>query len=332
MAAFRGILFQEMYPGSPREQWSYADSKVVRIFKIAWRDRFLFRNALLGYPTLVDTSPEPYISRTTPHVYPSATSIGKVYATNITSVVGCGVPDVDDMDDPDEVVIHESVPFPLRPLKDEDDLSNYKYAIVTVEYEPRLYSVLEDNDVIDPATGNPTEKFLERYVSVRWKPITELFTVGPGGAKWADDAPGSGRQTVPRPIPKREAKVNVDITWHQLPFIPQRAAELMAAVNDATVDISPATSSGAGDPPGTMLLVGVDTVLLKSRAIIDQQLYDIVYHFVRFEPAAGKGHNYIFDAFGNPARYRLITDTGDDPPTGKTIYPPRDLLQLFVPE
>lgn len=262
---------------------------------------------------------DPWIHRVVPAAYVSPDTQRYLYATNITNVEGMGVPD------------RISPTAPIIVKDNVLDVALYKLARFTVEFTPLTYFIMTDDDCAKDACGNPSETGLNRYVTIKFKPVTEMLTLGRGFAKWVDDVTSGNRTVVPFGIPKREAKIGISITWHQVPLLPQASRDYLGSVNSNPMNI--ALVNDAMTPilpawPGTLLFIGMEPMPL-SRGIVEAQLYDLTYHFFHFNPAPSVGHNFIFDQAPTQFKYRLVSSDGTT--SGIRIFPANNLARLFVP-
>lgn len=262
---------------------------------------------------------DPWIHRVIPAAYISPDSERYLFATSVTSVEGIGLPE-------------PLSPTAPRIIKDSVlDVTEYALARVTVEFTPLTYFVMADEFCQRDDCGNPSETGLNRYVTIKYRPVTEMLTLGRSFAKYVDDGTPANRGSLPFGIPMREAKVGVSITWHQVPILPKPAISSLGKVNSNTMNIAlvnDTTTPALEAWPGTLLYIGMEPMPL-ARGIVQAQLYDLTYHFIYFNPAPGVGHNFIFDQAPTQFKYRLVSSDGTT--SGTRIFQAANLSRLFVP-
>ena len=302
MADFEGIEYTEIWPGSPKEKWANDGVSVTRRFKVAWDSRHEFCKLLVGYPKLMGSGANAYVSRVTPDYYAIAGSeTDSCYCTS-AEVEGHGTPDDDEG--------QEDVAFPVRTTTDEAGVCLYKIAVIQATYESLDYDILEDEDV------NNTEVNLDRYVVEHEKPSVEYLTFVKGS--WAFKTGTSPPPVVSFPIPKTQASKEITWIWKHVPMIPSSVDTAPGTVNDATF---------AGYAAGTLLCLAADVKPIRSAT--GGRIYDIAWK-VKY---LSVGHNFFLRFFaGSPPAdpvYTEVTSNGLD--SGKRPYDKSDFRKMFRP-
>lgn len=274
---------------------------------------------------------------------PEAVSSRWLYATQITRMEGLE---------------------PLNHALPIGGVAEYNYALVTVMYEPLTFKILSDAELlasspfigkknwfpkhsnnwgspINPAAGVPEttgtwEWHLERYVTRTVKPIVEYLSVGKGSYYYV--LPNGKKVPFPHPRALLQPSVEVIYVWHQVPFIPQGARELIGHVNSHYFDpmrevIFQHGQEERGFRPGTLLYTSCE--VKPYRHANGDLLHDITYRMKYMERVDfdekdnrlyGRGHNYFLRWFTTQKQmYYKITHNGNEDELGDPFsFPPRE--------
>lgn len=344
------LKYAEEAEGSPLYSFGHGSSVVERHYVCEWKDRILFMRGMLGYPVLrdADQNQDPYrrnyIQRQIPDCcidFQAPNSGNEIsgnwlYAMSISRLEG------------------------LEPqgYLDTNGIPVYKYARVTMLYEPVTYRIRSDAELIRDnadlsarashvdASGLPYEFSLRRYVTRTQKPAVEYLTVARGRYRFVEPPGPDGERTVADfAASVLQPSLEVVYTWHQVPFVPAAAARHIGKVNRYSF-----TDSTRTYQPGTMLYTACD--IKPYRMASGAYVQDIQYRMVvkanegRFLDKADEkiyGHQYFLRWKDDRLQYAKITHNGDEdelgPPPGYggatggggvPIYPYFDVRELFA--
>jgi len=343
------VNYAEEGEGSPVYAFGHGTSVVERHFICEWKDRVWFMRGILGFPVLRDADQNQdayrrnYVQRQIPDCcvdFQAPNSGNEVsgnwlYAMSISRLEG------------------------MEPLGyyDANYIPQYKYARITVLYEPVTYRITSDQDLIYQngklsekvphldAANLPYEFSLRRYMTRTQKPAVEYLTVARGRYRWVEPPDAKGERGVADfAASVLQPSLEVVYTWHQVPFVPQGAAKHIGKVNRY-----PFTDSVRTYDPGTMLYTACD--IKPYRMASGAYVQDIQYRIVikanegRFlDPGDDKtyGHQYFLRWKDDKLKYYKITHNGEEdelgPPPGLggntggkgvPIYPYFDMRELF---
>jgi hypothetical protein len=263
----------------------------AELMLIRFEDFGVALQQLIGYSWRDASTTPPRLRRVLPFKHPFYTNL---WCTRVVKVEGLK---------PDGLFVDTYGPF-----------ETYKILRLTLQFSRPSYAVLPDNAILD-MSGNPQEWL--RYTDRLWQPEIEVYSregtqfrftegTGPTATTPAAQYPGS----IGLPIPK----ARLARRWYQLPEFgvynvdgfPNNVlkdyltgAILCETLNDATFFGIPAgclryvapeiIPQPLPLPPGLMQLAGNEYFQLQ---------YDVVFHFVWFDPPLGpgattRGHNTV---------------------------------------
>lgn len=326
------VSYDEMAETSPQYQFAAGASRVERTYRIRWEDRNRFVPAILGFPYIVNNTSfsendfeRAYISRWLPDIIkeitdPSAGGEQWLYASSITRMQGMGA-----------IGTYDSL-----------GVAQYKFASVTVAYEPRTYKIISDEDMALFATNDvwnnndgsfnvlfaqPFEADLRRYVTKMQKPSAEFIALPRGSMWWFEpvnfNADGT-RIVTPLPGLRSAAKgarvdfatarlvpsTEITYVWHEVPFLPD-------ALNQGYVGSVNYTDFVDDDrdityPAGTLLLLSSE--IKPYRTAAGAFVNDITYRMKYFEPIPKRGHNFFLRYYNSTSDlfYTKLTSTGNN--------------------
>ncbi|HJT24928.1 MAG TPA: hypothetical protein VJ873_10140 [bacterium] len=305
------------YRESGKESYTPGNSNVTRVFLVNWDQRGEFLDALLGFSYL-DTDGTT-IHRITPDPHPE---IDNFYAEEAT-VEGKGV------------------------LGQSDSGSiSWTVAVVTANYRPVDYAILEDSEV---------DSELDRYVSHTFGFTSDILTVT-GGLKF--ETSGTIIQSPPGIL---AGLTQLEMTWHEVPAKSGKQAPFtvpniraiqscLGKVNSAPFDVNSYTDSDGnkGYPAGTVLFSGVSPKLVCPKlsdyvyGLGAQYQWEITFNFLvknqgtwLVDNTTAIGHNFLFDlAYPGGGQWDRVVavafdGSGDPISTGRTLYQATDLNALF---
>lgn len=317
---FGTVDYEERAEGSPTFSYSSGASRAERTFRVPWAKKDAFVRGMLGFPRIKNTKPgQPdniaYVSRALPQPFPGVKDPNGdeewLYATAVTRLEGAG---------------------PLGTL-DDSGVTEYEYAIVTVQYESLTYKLMTDEELDEAALGPgfPDESYLLRYVTRVTKPSAEYVTLPRGAMRWylPEDpdyvAGAAADRAASRAGAARTAKMpSVDFanarlvpsteivyTWHQVPFIP-KAIEAGTKTYVGCVNKNAFGDQHRNYAPGTLLLLSAE--LKPYRTGAGAFVHDIAYRVKYFEPEPGRGHNYFlrYDLKRGTLAYTKLTSGIDN--------------------
>lgn len=204
---------------------------------------------------------------------------------------------------------------------DDSNSPTFPYAQITTTFKAVDYAVLDD----DASQTNELYRFVQRGYAY----TTEYLTIQ-GVMQFVSRANNKALDTTPG---MNTGFVEKTYTWWWVPAdsgssgfnVPNETniVKLNGTCNLTTFD---------GNPPQTVLLNGVDAVLLKPKLRSGQRYWKITFKMLIKNNGAGistdaaAGVNYIYDTVNQ--RWDLITDDGTF--TGNRIYPTGELNNLFM--
>lgn len=279
------VDYDEVPEGSPSYTLANGTSRVDRTFRVAWNKRELFCKGMIGFPRIANTAPGTaenfaYVSRVLPQAFPGfrdpTGSEEWLYATAISRLVGVG---------------------PTGGY-DAEGVADYRFAMITVQYESLTYKLLTDDELqaSNATTDYPDESYMLRFITRVTKPSAEYITLPRGVMYWyLPKEPGGTMPKVDFANARIVPSMEVVYTWHQVPFVPPAVRTHIGSVN----------STDFGDRernyrPGTLLLLAVE--LKPYRTAVGAFVHDITYRMKYFEPEPGRGHNFFL-------RYNGVRET-----------------------
>lgn len=299
-AVWRQTHFRELVkePASPRFRFKNDATECERNILVDWGGLPQAAHDFLGFPLILGSPGNPYLSRVTPHTFPEVQDLSGspyLYCTQFTSAAPWGIP----------LGANSDVTQPAA-MRSVNNVAVYRYARVQLLYETLTYNVKEDSQITQTA-GVPDESNLERYVTKVVRPAASYLTLPPGAFKMVT----SGTPAAPGQPGRITPGYDVDITWHQVP----EAAVGMKLINpglaNPSVDLALGcvnSASALGSPAGTVLLTAAEARPIRSA--LGMRLFDVHYRFRVFNPSGSVGHNHVYWPGPTPAPgyYEVSTD------------------------
>lgn len=290
-----------------------------------WDDLHKFVLAIMGDTAVIDdfianasssdVTPVSRYSRIPPHKLPIPGDF-HLWATKITRIVGIPGQAYEENTSGEQELI-------IFPKYTDGRKLRYRYAAVTVQYEPVTYPILSDYET-------PYDKEWMRYTSIQKTPRLDFLNVAMGTLYWVDSPPVEKKSALPHNIPLREQSVDYIVTFHRLPEAFFNPADYVGYVNSYDQFLAGHPQAPAlGFKSETMLLLGVQEVI-KPIGWADDNFYDYIYFF-QFRPNT---HNKARrrDSTPTPWSYTQFSLNGLNP-TSNTykVFKTVDMSLLFLP-
>lgn len=276
------------------------------VYVCLWSDLSNFILAMVGNNTVIPDGSDTRYSRTLPHRYPIS-ALPNLYGTKIIDVKGV----------PGEVVESDGTTT-IYPKINSDGIQ-YRYAEVTVQYEPVPYPLKTDTEVA------ATQEW-KRFTSIRKAPRLEFLNTKIAQFKWVSD-----QNPVDTGIFLREQSVDYIVTFHRVPEPFFNPADFIGYANvyDGFLAGHPQVPT-AGFLAQTMCLMGVEEII-KAVAFTDILLYDYVFYFKYMPNGFHKTRRITASSFD----YAEFSLTGATPAAGTAgnsirLVPLKDLSALFM--
>lgn len=305
-------------PCSPRLRFESDRTSAVRVIECAWGDYFDLAQGIIGDSYVGDGDPftgpggpnpgYKFVSRFLPWGFPFLNSYYKRYLwASSVEVEGRGVP----LDNNQIGGVGN------------DAVSLYKNARLTVQFDTRMYDIMDDATLKGQTSGTMDEGSLLRYVTKIYRPQGESLVLSGTAYFYSGVHPPGGGPALPlsKDIAKILVSYNLSLTWHGIPEdgVPSgflNASQPNLAIDNCLGRVNDDTFHGCRQ--GTLLLIGAE--LKPQVSAFGNRTYDITYMFKFFNPAKLEnipngnipGHNHIFRPFGvDPGWYEVTTSQAD---------------------
>lgn len=186
-----------------------------------------------------------------------------------------------------------------------DAESLYKNARLTVQFDTRLYDIMDDATFIGVTNKDVDEGRLIRYVTKIYRPQGEFLVLEGNAYFYAGLTFDGGARPLTKGVNKTVVSYNISLTWH---FIPEEGVPSIffnstapnIAIDRCLGRVNNDTFHGARK--GTLLLMAAE--LKPQISAFGDRTYDITYMFKFLNPSQTEyfgnvpGHNHIFRPFG----------------------------------
>jgi hypothetical protein len=311
--------------------WEQGNAAAMSFF-CNWDDLDAFIPAILGEnEASEETGVDGRWYRHLPHQYPTFFT-QNLYASRIISLKGIPGPNPDF----DPTQAEDTTNFKNYPRVNSEGRVEYLQALVTVQYEPALWPMTEDEDVPNLSSGGGEAVYAEweRFVTVRKNPRLEWFEVPGGHLYWVEspEKTGDGRSSLPHNFFNvREETTDYLITLHRIPSPITSPQTFIGNVNQYASFMTghPQVPSGGFDAQ-TMLLTGMqEHIFAVAHTDIKYYTYEFLFSF------KSNGWNKTrwarIDLTPPTFDYTSFTLDGKAPTSTNVIYRAADMRLLFLP-
>jgi hypothetical protein len=338
MASWKGIVFYEAHPGSPNETWATDSSRVTRTLlffgddletPITLDQRHAIAEAWIGYAKRTVAGGKVYLTRETPHFYPSRNGLTYLYCQALLHSEMGGMPL------PAESPVFADI---------GDKTASFPCWKATFQYASLPYRVKEDSEVLarsgadSPLWVSDDERYPDegdalwrglrytRYVHRSIESGGRVIPIRQGMMKYAGILKDDKPVPTAEPFPWNEVYDHWTYTWYGVPeeAVPWNAIHACANhVNHTKFD---------GAFLDTLLFLGQKMV--QRQDSFGQFVVDITYRFMwcpRPDGARVLGHQGILRVHAGGINYERISSDGTDDPA-KYPYRRADMTALFRPE
>lgn len=337
-------------PAGPTLSGSYeAGFTATMTYIVASVTHARFIQLMLGI-SYVDLDPDgaagtSRLFRTLPHQLPLEGDSGRIPAYK--NMFASGVQNISFVAGPDPIEYisgssGEKIKRPTFGFISNDtyagNVLKYAYAIVTIQYSPYPYPLLDEETV------SATEEW-KRFTTLQRVPRIEFLNVKAGTLKWID-APAL-KEPVPVEddrVPIRDGSIDYVVTWHRVPYCIRDFSGYIGKSNaDAGFLEGMLQAPESGFDTDTMLLHNVQETLLPNPwgnslewTGEDATRLGLLFNYNFFFQYKPNGHNAAIrrqvDKVTNQYKfeYNKFSFTGKDPAAGTTGNPQRAIKQATM--